>query len=248
MVAAIVLSPTSGAYSTVVTVTGAGYTGGGAATITVFTIGTASPTTTPSTVTVANDGSWTATFIVPATIKVGAETVTATDSGAASATAVFTITQPTNVSVTYTGKITTGTDGGAEYTFVPLVGKMVGGVETFKQNQIGHLTGVTTSTSSTVLTDTSLTAPTNWLVNAFLTYTSGPAAGQSLIISANTATTITTGAFSPIPTALGGDSYRIDGDSNVVNTNIPPNQISKNIGTLTLAVEDSQPLWTTWTS
>jgi hypothetical protein len=73
------------------------------------------------------------------------------------------------------------------------------------------VTGQTTgSTSSTVLHDTNLSLTVNALVGWTLTYTSGNAAGQSRLVTANTATTITVGtAFSPIPLAAGGESFTV---------------------------------------
>jgi hypothetical protein len=70
--------------------------------------------------------------------------------------------------------------------------------------------GTTTSTTSTVLTDTGQAWTVSELVGMQLRYTSGPAAGQALVITANTATTITTTAFSPAPTVGGGDTYVVE--------------------------------------
>jgi len=64
-----------------------------------------------------------------------------------------------------------------------------------RNDGVGTSTGVT----STVCTDSTQ----EWEVDAFsgleLTYTDGPAVGQSKTISGNTATTITSAAFSPLP-------------------------------------------------
>lgn len=70
--------------------------------------------------------------------------------------------------------------------------------------------GTSTSATSTVLTDSGLSLATNAYVGGVLTYTSGPAAGESRVITANTATTITVSpAFSPAPTPGGGNTFTV---------------------------------------
>ena len=74
----------------------------------------------------------------------------------------------------------------------------------FFMTQSGYATGNTTAgTISTVLHDSNLGATSGSLVGLYLQYTSGPAAGQSQVITSNTATTITTAAFSPAPSSSG---------------------------------------------
>ena len=74
----------------------------------------------------------------------------------------------------------------------------------FFMTQSGHITGKTTAgTTSTVLQDSNLGATSGSLVGLYLQYTSGPAAGKSQLITSNTATTITTAAFSPVPSGSG---------------------------------------------
>ena len=67
--------------------------------------------------------------------------------------------------------------------------------------------GITTSATTTVLTDTNLTLVVNALTGWYLTYATGPAAGLSLAIVSNTADTITTATFSKTPTGAGGDNF-----------------------------------------
>jgi len=70
--------------------------------------------------------------------------------------------------------------------------------------------GTTTSATSTVLTDTGASwKPNQWVADT-LTYTSGPAIGESQVIISNTATTITTTKFSPPPLSSGGDDFSIE--------------------------------------
>ncbi len=80
---------------------------------------------------------------------------------------------------------------------------------TFASCPTGSLVGTTTAgTTSTTLTDSALTLIANALVGDTLTYTSGTAAGHSQAITANTATTISTAAFSPGP-AGSGDTFTV---------------------------------------
>jgi hypothetical protein len=95
-----------------------------------------------------------------------------------------------------------------------------------------NIQGTTTSAIATILTDSTK----SWTVNAFvgmtLTYFTGPAAGQKQIILSNTATTITTAAFSPVPTVGGGDVYLVDLD-------IAPSGLSQQEITLKLGYKSS---------
>jgi hypothetical protein len=93
VVATITLSPTTGRRSTTVTISGTGFTSG--ATInrssgvtfngTAVSIGS-------SNITVASNGTWTATFTVPSNASYTTQTVKATDSSGASDTATYTVT------------------------------------------------------------------------------------------------------------------------------------------------------------
>jgi hypothetical protein len=77
--------------------------------------------------------------------------------------------------------------------------------QTVMNNRTDGLTGTTTTgTSSTVLHETAVTLVVNALVGYTLFYTSGTAQGQSRVVTANAAGTITVGvAFSPAPSDLG---------------------------------------------
>ncbi len=85
----------------------------------------------------------------------------------------------------------------------------------FQYNAVDGTGTTTTGTTSTVLHDTGLqvnggTPATNSLVGDTLIYTSGPASGQSQVITANTGTTITTAAFSPAPSSSGNTFSVVD--------------------------------------
>ena len=70
--------------------------------------------------------------------------------------------------------------------------------------------GNTVSATSTVLTTSTMSGvTTNSLRGYYLSYTSGPAAGQNELITANTLTTITTAAFSPAPDASTPDAFTV---------------------------------------
>ncbi len=75
------------------------------------------------------------------------------------------------------------------------------------------ISGTTTSAWPTVLTDGTLSLITDSLNGLSLSYTDGPAKGQSRAIISNTVTTITTAAFDPAPTAGGGDTYQVNSAS-----------------------------------
>ena len=86
------------------------------------------------------------------------------------------------------------------------------GTNTVPAGSVGatFASGTTSSATPTVLTDLGATWTASQWVGDYLEYTSGPASGQFLPITANTATTITTqSAFSPAPAAGGGDSFSI---------------------------------------
>jgi len=71
-------------------------------------------------------------------------------------------------------------------------------------------TGITsTGTTATSLQDSAASWASSQWVGDVLEYTSGAALGQSQLITANTATTLTTSPFSPAPNPLGGDSFVI---------------------------------------
>ncbi len=92
-----------------------------------------------------------------------------------------------------------------------------------------EILATTTSATGNVLTDTHANWNVNQWVGYTLEYTTGPAAGQSLKITANTAQTITTAsAFSPVPTAGGGDQFVVlyitwvdAGSASTVTTPLP---------------------------
>jgi hypothetical protein len=84
----IILSPISGIYGTVVTVTGSGYAS--TSTITIKYDGV-TQTTTPATVTTSATGTFSATFTVPDSTA-GSHTVSATDASSNTASAAYTLT------------------------------------------------------------------------------------------------------------------------------------------------------------
>ncbi len=86
-------------------------------------------------------------------------------------------------------------NGTAPIHFVSLYVSGPDGVQS--NTEIGSVTTGTTTggTTSTTLMDGPATwTPSQW-VGYYLYYTSGPAAGESMVITANTANTITTAAF-----------------------------------------------------
>lgn len=84
------------------------------------------------------------------------------------------------------------------------------------QGTLISILGTTTSAIATVLTDTNLALTSNALVGAILTYTSGPAAGQSRVVASNTSDTITTAAFSPAPSVGGKDAFNVTGPQGIL--------------------------------
>ena len=102
-------------------------------------------------------------------------------------------------------------------------------------------------TTRTVLTDTTLALATNALVGYTLTYTSGPASGQSQVIISNTATTITTAAFLPpphAPTPGGGDTYQVYlGWKGALPFSLTPTGSSTNTALNTYVALNYQTLW-----
>jgi hypothetical protein len=123
-----------------------------------------------------------------------------------------------DIGAVVTNSNTAATEQGVGYWYNKTVS--VSGTTVTSNRQIGGynsvsnlvpLIGTTTSASPTVLTDTNLSLTINALKGAILTYTSGPAAGQSQGIASNTSDTITTGTFSPAPTVGGGDAFSVTG-------------------------------------
>jgi hypothetical protein len=110
----ITISPTSGIVGTTVTVSGSNFAP--SSTITITYNGMAQ-STSPSTVTSNNTGSFTATFSVPVTSNGGLNTVTATDASSNSASATFTATA-TSITITSspTGTNLVNVDGNATTT------------------------------------------------------------------------------------------------------------------------------------
>jgi hypothetical protein len=107
----IVLSPSSGSVGSSVSVSGSGFSG--SKTVTITFAGSAIATT-PTIVTTDAYGSFSATFIVPATTA-GGKTVTVTDSSSNSATATFTITPAISLSPTSGNVGTTVTVSGTGF-------------------------------------------------------------------------------------------------------------------------------------
>jgi hypothetical protein len=116
-------------------------------------------------------------------------------------------------------------------------------------NLVVLLTDTTTAgTTRTELVDTSLSLTPNALIGYTLTYTSGPAAGQSQLITANTGglgtSTITTVAFQPPPfqpTPTGGDTFEVSqGWTNTLPFTLIPNAGS---ALSTYAAQNYQTLW-----
>jgi hypothetical protein len=235
--------------------TGAGYTGGGAATITAVTIGGVDvfATVLPSTITIANAGTWTGTFVVPmATLGYGTKTVTAIDSSAATASKSFIVTPIGTVESLAAGGMSQLGPGGSAFwsTEVPKQTIQLGGVEIVYTPDMGNLVGVSsasTNAGNATVTVSPLKLPVNYLANAYIKFLTGPAIGLQLIIASNTATIITcTGTFGVAPTAAGGDTFIIVGDPRLYYTNVPPYAIGEQrTGTIVYS-NDNQPLWVIW--
>ncbi len=95
--------------------------------------------------------------------------------------------------------LTTGLDD-RDYENIPL---------TFCVEHASTFFGTTTAgTTNVLLNDTSASWTTNEWIGYYLLYTSGPAAGEAQLITANTATTATTAGFSPAPSSS-GDTFVI---------------------------------------
>ena len=248
----LTLSPTSGAGSLTVTMSGVGFTGGGAATVTALTIGGIDifSTVLPNPLTIANAGTFTGTFVVPmATLGYKSVTVHATDSGAANASASFIITPVSSVISEAGGAMNQLGPGGSAFwdAEIPKMTDQIGGVEVIITDDIGHLKGVSasaTNAGAATVTVTPLKLPVNYLVGAYIKFISGPASGLSLPIASNTATVITcTGVFGIAPTPAGGDTFIIIGDQRLYYTNVPPYAIGEQrTGTIVYST-DNQPLW-----
>ena len=251
----LTLSPTSGAGSLTVTMSGVGFTGGGAATVTALTIGSIDifSTVLPSPLTIANAGTFTGTFVVPmAVLGYNTVTVHATDSGAANASASFIITPVTSVLSEAAGGMSQLGPGGSGYwnSTLPKITYQVAGVEDIITDDIGNLVGVSasaTNAGAATVTVTPLKLPVNYLAGAYIKFLTGPAIGLSLVIASNTATVITcTGTFGVAPTAAGGDTFTIVGDQRLYYTNVPPFAIGEQrTGTIVYS-NDNQPLWVIW--
>jgi len=256
MTAAITLTPTSGAGSLTITMTGTGFTGGGAATVTALTIGGVDvfSTVLPTPVTIANDGSWTGTFVVPmATLGYGTKTVHATDSGAANASASFIVTPVATIEKIAGGAMSQLGPGGSGYwasANSPQLTEQGAGIEEVVDVWTGNLTGVSsaaTNAGAATVTVTPLKLPVNYLAGAYIKFLTGPAIGLQLVIASNTATVITcTGTFGTAPTSTGGDTFMIVGDQRLVYTNVPPYAVGEiRTGTIVYS-NDNQPLWVVW--
>jgi hypothetical protein len=254
MPAAITLTPSAGAKSTVVTIAGTGFTGGGnIPALAGVTVDTIAVVTTPANPAIAPGGTWTATFVMPIALttpvfdlKFGAHTILATDNIGLNASAIFTVTQIANVTQTWVGEID-GSDGQTYWHTAPEKGALAKGVMGLYELEEGSLLGTTTTgTIATVLHDTDLNLPVNWFVGAYLKYTSGPAAVDApLIIAANTATTITTAAFAHAPNDHSDTFMIVAKIPELVPTNAPPIYTSTLKGSV-VSSDDNQPLWTVW--
>jgi hypothetical protein len=176
-------------------------------------------------------------------LKFGAHTIVATDNIGLTASATFTVTQIANVTQKWVGE---GVDSTYWHT-APEKGTLAKGVMGFYELETGGLTGTTTTgTIATVLHDTDLNMPVNFLVGAYLRYTSGPAAVDTpLIIASNTATTITTAAFAHAPNDHGDTFIIVAKIPELVNTNVPPIYTSTLSGNV-VSSDDNQPLWAVW--
>jgi len=99
------------------------------------------------------------------------------------------------------------------------------------------LLGISTSTSTTVLTDTNITLVVDAQTGWYLNYLSGPAAGISAVIVSNTAHTVTTATLPQTPTADGGDDFSI--------TQFPLVKSAILVGKFTNS-SDGNLSWVTW--
>jgi hypothetical protein len=256
MAPAITLTPSSGQATTVVTVTGTGFTNNGnIPAATGIKVDSIAVTITPANPSISNVGAWTGTFVMPIRLttpvfdlKFGAHTILATDNMGVNASATFTLTNVINVAQEWIGEVDGSGDGSAYWHFVPTKGAETTGVLTLYSIETGSLIGeTTTGTIATVLQDADLNLPVNWLVGAYLKYTSGPAAVDApLIISANTTTTITTAAFANAPNDHGDTFIILATRPELVNTNASPYTNPGKLVGVIVNSDDNQPLWTVW--
>jgi hypothetical protein len=255
MTAKIVLTPSTGAGSTVVSIAATGFTTGSHNMSTITLNGLSMATTcTPSLPAAMTSGAVTITFIIPmATFGYGTFTVVATDDNSATASASFTITPVATIEKLAGGGMSQLGPGGSGYyasANTPTLTDQTAGIEEIVDNWIGNMTGISsaaTNSSNATVTVYGQTMPVNYLVNAYIQFTSGPAIGLQLIIASNTASVITcTGVFGVAPTAAGGDSFIIVGNNSTVYTNIPPFAVGEmRTGTIVYS-SDNQPLWVIW--
>lgn len=115
---ALTVSPVSGPTGrTGVTLSGTGYNAGATVNATTGVTFGGSPLAISGTQTVAADGTWSATFTVPSG-TFGPKTITATDSGGASASTTFTLGF---AGIDWSNTISTGTIGACNYTTITAV-------------------------------------------------------------------------------------------------------------------------------
>ena len=113
MAPAITLTPSSGAKSTVVTITGTGFTNNGNIPIANgVTVDAQVVVTVPANPSISNVGAWTGTFVMPIRLttpvfdlKFGAHTILATDNMGVNASATFTLTNTANVAQEWIGEV-----------------------------------------------------------------------------------------------------------------------------------------------
>ncbi len=254
MTAKIVLTPSTGAGSTVVTIAATGFTTGSHNMSTLLVGGVdLSSTTTPALPSAMTSGAITFTLTLPMAAY-GYNTVTfvATDDNAATASASFIVTPITSVLSEAAGGTSQLGPGGSGFwdTEIPKITDQTGGTEVIVTDDIGHLKGVSsasTNAGAATVTVTPLKLPVNYLVGAYIKFLTGPAIGLSLPIASNTATVITcTGVFGVAPTAAGGDTFIIIGDQRLYYTNVPPFALGElRTGTIVYS-NDNQPLWVVW--
>ncbi|HMK62336.1 MAG TPA: IPT/TIG domain-containing protein, partial [Acidimicrobiales bacterium] len=163
--AVITLSPTTGPVGTVVTISGTGFTAGG-------TINHSSGVTFDGTnvsigaanVTVASNGTWSATFTVPNAAN-GSQTVTATDSSGVNASTTYSVTAAVTLSPTSGPVGTSVTVSGTGYT--------AGGT-------INHSSGVTIDGTNVSIGASNVTVGANGTWSASFTVPSVPYGAQTV--------------------------------------------------------------------
>jgi type II secretory pathway pseudopilin PulG len=115
---ALTVSPVRGpAGTTGVTLSGTGYNAGATVNATTGVTFGGAPLTISGTQTVAANGTWSATFTVPSG-SFGPKTITATDSGGASASTTFTLGF---AGIDWAGAVSTGTIGACDYSTITAV-------------------------------------------------------------------------------------------------------------------------------